>query len=60
MKPDGAGLCSECGLAAAVKFLRLGIDDFNKLWLEGGSAYEETVHVLLGGELFAGSAGNRA
>lgn len=40
-------------------FLCLGVDDFNKLWLEGGSAHKETVNVLLGSQLFAGSAGHR-
>ena len=41
-------------------FLCLGVDDFDELWLEGGAAHEETVNVLLGGELFAGAAGHRA
>ena len=40
-------------------FLCLGVDDFNKLWLEGGSAHQETIDVLLGGKLFAGSTGHR-
>lgn len=40
--------------------LRFGVDDFNELGLEGGSAHQETVHVLLGAELLAGGPGHRA
>lgn len=40
-------------------FLCLGVDDFDKLWLEGSSAHKETVNVLLGAEFFAGSTGHR-
>ena len=40
-------------------FLCLGVDDFDKLGLEGGSANEETVNILLGGEFFAGTTGHR-
>lgn len=41
------------------EFLCLGVDDFDKLWLEGGSTHEETVDVLLGGKFFAGRTGHR-
>lgn len=46
-------------LLASCQFLCLGVDNFNKLWLEGGSTHEETVNVLLGGEFFASSTGHR-
>lgn len=39
-------------------FLYLGVDDFDELWLERRSAHEETIDVLLGGELLAGSTSN--
>ena len=41
-------------------FLCLGVDDFDELWLERCSAHKETVDVLLGGELLAGSTSHRA
>lgn len=49
----------ETDLAAAARDLCLGIDDFNKLWFEGGSAHKETVNILLGSKLFAGSTSHR-
>lgn len=49
----------ETGLAAAARDLCLGVDDFNKLWFEGGSAHEETVNILLGSKLLAGRTGHR-
>lgn len=52
---DGADMVS----LRLLDFLCLGIDDLNKLWLEGGSTHEETVNVLLGSKLFAGSTGHR-
>lgn len=43
------GLASDLDMVSMQppEFLCLGIDDFDKLWLEGGSAHEEAVNVLL-------------
>lgn len=41
-------------------FLCLGVDDLNKLGLEGCSAHQETINIFLASQLFTGSAGHRA
>lgn len=46
-------------LAASGQFLCLGVDNVNKLWLKGRSTHEETVHILLGSELFASTTSYR-
>lgn len=56
LKPNTLNVLS---LIASCQFLCLGVDDVNKLWLERGSPYEETVNVLLGGQLFASTTGHR-
>ena len=53
-----AGLRSGCGLVNTSWFLRLGVDDVNKLWLGGSSAHQEAINVLLGSQLVAGAAGH--
>lgn len=55
------GLASDLDMVSMQppEFLCLGIDDFDKLWLEGGSAHEEAVNVLLWSELFAGTTSHR-
>ena len=40
--------------------LEVGVDDVNKLGLEGSSAHEEAIDVFLGGQLLAGAAGHGA
>jgi len=54
---NGVGLRSRCGLVAISCFLCPGIDDVNELWLEGGSAHQEAIHVLLRAQLLTGTAG---
>lgn len=44
--------------AAPGGFLLFGVDDIDELWLQGGSAHQETINVLLGAQLFASTAGH--
>lgn len=37
-----------------------GIDDFNKFRFQGGTAYQETINIGLGGQFFAVGSGYRA
>ena len=39
--------------------LCFGINDGDKLWLEGGSTHKETINILLGGKFLTGSTGHR-
>lgn len=61
MKLSGWGLASVQDMVSlqSQSSLCLGIDDFDELGLEGGSAHKETVNVLLGSKLFAGSTSHR-
>jgi len=56
---NGVGLRSRsrCGLVATPWFLCPGVDDVNELGLEGGSAHQEAIHVLLGAQLLTGAGG---
>lgn len=56
LKPNALNVVSRL---ASCQFLCLGVDNVNKLWLEGSSTHEETVNILLGGEFFASSTGHR-
>ncbi len=60
VRDDGAG-SSEWSMVSLQlpRLLCLGVDDVDELCLKRGSAYQETVDILLGGELFAGTTSYR-